>query len=90
MFTIKKLNSIPYGQVKTRNYDNGDIDLISYSTVVATVRNGWLTINGLYSATTRKHISAFMREYDFGTYALAKQIYNDSVKYNIFTGEIVG
>jgi hypothetical protein len=52
--------------------------------------DGWLTIYGLYSATTRKHISAFMREYAHPCdYYTAKQIYQDKKMINIHTGEVV-
>ena len=49
---------------------------------------GWLHINGLYSATTRKHIGWFMRELGF-TYQLAKTLYNDNKEFNIYTGEVI-
>lgn len=62
--------------------------LYSYTTKVAEVRDGWLRIFGLYSMTTRRHISWFMRELGRFNYQLAKQLYEDNKIYNIFTGEI--
>ena len=89
--TIRTLSAMPYAQAKVLVMDNGNIVLRSYYTGVATLTaDGWLTIHGLYSATTRKHIGAFMREYANATYQLAKQIYTDGYRYNIYTGEIVG
>ena len=84
----KKLTNMPYAQAKVI-MENGETILRSYYTNVALISaDGWLTINGLYSATTRKHIGAFMREYTNTSYQLAKQLYNDNMKYNIYTGEV--
>lgn len=88
-YTTKRLATIPTGNVKVRIYENGDIDLISYTTVVITVRSGELFVHGLFSATTRKHIGAFMREYTKGDYYTAKQAYSENKLYNIYTGEMV-
>lgn len=62
--------------------------LYSYTTCVAELKDGWLRINGLYSATTRRHIGWFMRELGF-TYQLAKQLYEDNKLFNIYTGEVI-
>lgn len=87
---IKKLKELPYGQAFVEYIDNNNIYLWSYTTLVAQIENGWLTINGLYSATTRRHIGCFMREYvKGGNYQLAKQFYYDNMAYNINTGEVV-
>lgn len=70
------------------NYQDGTRALQSYNTIVAEIdSNGWLLINGLYSMTTRKHIGWFMHEIGL-TYQDAKNLYNDSMKMNIYTGEI--
>ena len=85
----KKLSAMPYAQAKVRmlsgRYHN---ELISYQTTVAAIRDGWLYIYGLYSATTRKHIGAFMREYANSNYQLAKMLYENKMVYNIYTGEV--
>jgi hypothetical protein len=49
-----------------------------------------LRVYGLYSATTRRHIGAFVKEYANLTYQTAKRLYEDGYGYNIHTGEIVG
>ena len=86
----KKLNKMPYAQAKVIIMDNGNIILRSYYTDVAMIRSdGWLTINGLYSATTRKHIGAFVKEYANISYQLAKDLYVKKMAYNIYTGEVV-
>ena len=86
----KKLNKMPYAQAKVIITDNGNIMLRSYYTDVAMIRSdGWLTINGLYSATTRRHIGAFVKEYANISYQLAKDLYVKKMAYNIYTGEVV-
>jgi hypothetical protein len=67
---------------------NGGLALYSYTTCVATLQEGWLHINGLYSMTTRRHIGWFMRELGPFTYQLAKQLYEDNKEFNIWTGEV--
>ena len=83
----KKLNKMPHAQAKVLIMDNGNI---IYYTDVAMIRSdGWLTINGLYSATTRRHIGAFVKEYANISYQLAKDLYIKKMAYNIYTGEVV-
>ena len=85
----KKLSAIPYGQAKVRMLSGFfHNELISYQTTVAAIRGGWLYIYGLYSATTRRHIGAYVKEYANIDYQLAKKLYNDGMKYNIYTGEV--
>ena len=67
----------------------GGLALYSYTTKVAEVVDGWLTIHGLYSMTTRRHIGWFMRELGKFDYQLAKQLYEDNKKFNIYTGEVI-
>ena len=85
---IKTLTAHPYANCKVIINDDL-IQLRSYSTIVAEIRGGWLTIFGLYSATTRKHIGDFVREYTHLNYQLAKRLYCDGYRYNIRTGELV-
>lgn len=65
-----------YGKAKVIT-DNGVIKLISYSTVVATITNGKLHINGFYSATTTRHLKEFLQQYgfDIGTKAQLEKMY---------------
>jgi hypothetical protein len=89
--TIKKLTAMPYAQAHVEIHEDGAKSLFSYVTLVAHITaDGWLTIYGLYSATTRKHISAFMKEYGGGIldYYSAKGAYEGNYRINIFTGEI--
>ena len=85
---IKKLKAIPYGQCCVEIINENTFYLWSYRTLVAKVEKSWLTINGLYSMTTRKHIGAFMREYCMSDYQMAKQLYEDGYMLNIDTGEL--
>ena len=94
--TIKKLSAMPYAQAHVEIDNENNISLFSYVTRVAAISSdGWLEIFGLYSATTRKHIGAFMKEYviypngNHGDYQLAKKIYNDNHRFNIETGELI-
>ena len=41
---------------------NGDLGLISYSTLVATIIQGELTVNGDYPTTTKRHIIDFINQ----------------------------
>ena len=89
MFTTTTLSAMPYAQATVHKYDDGTIILVSYSTPVARIdAYGWLRIYGLHSATTRKHINAFVREYANIEYQTAKRLYEDGYNYNIYTGEV--
>lgn len=77
-----------YAQAKENFYDDGTVQLQSYSTIVIEINpEGWLTCTGVYSMTTIKHIGWFMRERGF-TYQLAKQLYRDNKEFNVYTGEV--
>ena len=88
---FRKLSAMPYAQAHIRVLDDGAVQLFSYTTLVASVdRDGWLSVYGLYSMTTRKHIGAFVREYAAPlTFQNAKMCYTDKVRINCYTGEVV-
>mgnify|MGYP003318218650 CR=1 FL=1 len=88
--TIKKLTRMPYAQAHIEIDENGNIYLFSYVTLVATLTaDKWLTVYGLYSCTTCKHISAFIKEYcPLIDYSTAKSIYKANLRMNIETGEV--
>ena len=89
MSTTNKLSAMPYAQATVIRMDNGNIILRSYYTDVALIQaDGWLSIKGLYSMTTRKHIGAFVKEYANISYQLAKKLFEDKLVYNIYTGEV--
>lgn len=70
--------------------ENSVVHFISYTTRVITIdSNGWLTCTGTYSATTRKQIGRFLKEYaPMISYQMVKKVYEDEMKINIHTGEI--
>lgn len=89
---VKSLRKMPYAQACVRDYSDIGKDvrvLQSYQTDVITVRDGWFSCSGLYSMTTRKHISAFMWEYypQWG-FQLAKEWAGSGKEINLLTGEI--
>ena len=79
---------MPYAQATIRR-SNNCITLTSYATDVAEIRDGVLKVFGLYSATTRKHISAFARQFG-ADYQIAKRCYTKNIGYDIATREWVG
>ena len=89
--TIKKLSAMPYAQAHVEINDNGDICLFSYVTLVAYIdRDGWCGCTGTYSQTTRKHISAFAREYAAPLdYYSFKQAHAGGYVVNRHTGEVL-
>ena len=90
----RTLRKMPYAQAKTRDYSDIGRDmrvLQSYSTDVIIVDNGYLECTGLYSMTTRKHISAFLWEYyPTVSFNMVKAIAGTGKKLDILTGEIIG
>lgn len=89
MKTVYTLSAMPYAQAKVFCHCADTISLVSYSTTVAEIKNGWLVVYGLYSRTTRRHIGAFVKEYANISYATAKTICEQRLAYNIHTGEVV-
>ena len=84
----KNLAFCPYGSAGVVFADGG-IHLISYTTLVCSIDNdGYLSCTGTYSATTRKHIGAFLKEYaPMVSYQMAKWCYENSCVMHIETGE---
>ena len=85
----KRLERMPYAQAGVI-FDANGTHLISYTTLVCTIDpNGWLSCTGTYSQTTRRHISAFMREFaPHLSYFNAKECYTKGHELNIHTGEV--
>ena len=87
-YTMKSNNGHNYAQTYVRTFEDGTVQLVSYTTTVIEITpEGWMTVNGLYSRTTIKHIGWFMRERGM-TYQLAKQLYQAGEKLNLHTGEV--
>ena len=85
------LKYMPYAQAHVEKYEDGMVALISYRTGIIQIdAEGWLKCSGLYSRTTIRHISAFMKEYGNGlSYYSAKDAYVNNYAINIYTGEII-
>lgn len=84
--TLKKM---PYAQAQTREYLGMRI-LQSYATDVISVKNGLMECTGLYSMTTRKHISAFLWEYYPSiSFNMVKAIAGTKKRIDVKTGEII-
>lgn len=81
------LKSMPYAQAKIKRLTNR-ISLISYKTTVCEIIGGVLVVYGLYSMTTRKHISAFMREFGLD-YHIAKECYIKNLGFDIATKKFI-
>lgn len=64
-YTVEALRDHRYAQCAVKLHDTGDLVLRSYSTDVLYYRKATRTLycSGLYSATTRRHIVWFLREY---------------------------
>lgn len=91
VYRDRPLAYCPYGScgvIETKDA----LYLKSYTTLVIKYdkKRNTLQCSGTYSATTRKHIGAFLKEY-FPTvsYYTMKQCYLDSKAYNPTTGEII-
>lgn len=91
MTTTSKLARMPYAQAYITRTNDGII-LTSYKTNVASLtKDGWLTISGLYSTTTRKHLMAFVKEFcpTVADFATVKYLATHNEALNINTGELV-
>lgn len=87
----KKLEYCPYGSCGVVFGKKPQVTMLkSYSTfVLALDSNGWLQCKGTYSATTRKHIGAFCKEYcGSNIYYTCKEIAEKGLAFNIHTGEL--
>ena len=88
----RSLRKMPYAQAKVRDYADIGKDLRvlqSYATDVIIVKDGWLECAGLYSMTTRKHISAFLWEYyPHITFNMVKTIAGTCKKLDVLTCEV--
>lgn len=87
----KRLKYQPHAQAGVIAHEDGGVSLISYATLVCTIDGeGWLTCTGTYSATTRRHIGSFLKEFAPGTtYYDAKFCYENDCSMNVNTGEVI-
>lgn len=87
----RRLREMPHAQCGVRIDGHGGITFVSYDTEVITIDPmGWLTCTGTYSATTRKQMGKFLKEYAPNvTYHDAKRCYEKNESMNIYTREFV-
>lgn len=85
-----KLKNHPYAQCSVRVLLDGTVVFTSYNTdVIYIEKEGWLYVSGLYSATTRKQIGYFLKEYvPQLDYYNIKWLYYSKQMINIHTGEV--
>lgn len=91
VYRDRPLKYIPNGQCGILE-DDDVIRLQSYTTTVIVLnkKTGWLYCTGLYSRTTIKHISAFLKEVcPQVNYYTVKNAYKNDMVYNVFTGELM-
>lgn len=88
MLTYSALTAMPYAQAKVKRETNR-IVLISYTTEVAEIVGGCLIVHGLHSATTRRHISAFVREYCGLPYQTARACYDNNMAWDLIEKKFV-
>lgn len=87
-----RLEYCPYGSAGVVFPDGGGVVLVSYTTPVCGIdANGMAWCRGTYSATTRKHIGAFCKEYGKGIldYYTMKALAANREKLDMATGELV-
>ncbi len=88
----RTLRKMPYAQAKVRDYADIGRDLRvlqSYKTDVVIVDDGMMECTGLYSMTTRKHISAFLWEYyPQISFPMVKDIAGTGRKIDVLTGKV--
>lgn len=90
MTRIRKLKDHPYAQCCVID-DGRQIILRSYDTdvIIFNSLTGVLICTGLYSMTTRRHISNFLKEYlPEVKYQTVKKIAGNGLEYNAYTGEV--
>ena len=85
-----KLKNHPYAQCSVTVLNDGSVVFTSYNTDVIYIdKDGWLYVSGLYSATTRKQIGYFLKEYASAlSYYDIKTLYYNKCILNIHTGEL--
>ena len=85
-----KLKNHPYAQCSVRVLLDGSIVFTSYKTDVIYIdKDGWLYVSGLYSATTKRQIGYFLKEYvPYLSYQDIKSLYYNNRVLNIHTAEV--
>lgn len=88
---IKKLKNHKSAQAHIAQYDDKEY-LVSYTTNVLIINynTNIMEVTGLYSNTTRRHISWYLQErFSNISYYTVKKGHEDGKNINIITGELV-
>ena len=87
VYVDRRLPGMEYAQAGIIHEPGAEL-LVSYETVVAEKRaDGWIHIYGLFSASTRKHLSKWGKLHNI-PYNFIKDLYEKGLEYNIETGEV--
>lgn len=89
---MKVLASHKYAQCHVVYFDNGIIQLVSYNTPVVEIHNNGYVYALEYfdcSATTRKHVGWFLKEYTAFDYKYFKKAVIDGYAVHKFNSDIV-
>ena len=87
VFVAERLRDMPSAQAGIRYTENG-IQLVSYETIVAEIKNNWIRIYGMFSRSTGKHIKAFLNQFTpfHDGYYFAKSLAKSQKEYSLITG----
>lgn len=88
---IKKLKEHKSAQCHVAQYNNKEY-LVSYTTdvLITNYNTNIMEVTGLYSMTTRRHISWYLMErFPHIDYYTVKKAYQENKYVNIITGELV-
>lgn len=88
---IKKLENHKSAQAHILEYNDKEI-LVSYATDVLIIDydSNIMEVTGLYSMTTRRHISWYLMErFPHLNYYIIKKAYEQGKKVNVLTGDLI-
>lgn len=87
VYVNERLANMPCAQAGILKRKDG-LQLVSYETIVCEIINDWLHVYGMFSRSTGKHISAFLKQFAprFGYYD-AKRCAENDIEINVNTGE---
>lgn len=89
MTVCKPLSGHESAQAGVVFMPDGSIQLWSYATMVCEIKGNFVRCHFNSTATTRKHIGWFMREYANSYYQVAKMSADTGKRVNFKTGELV-
>lgn len=94
----RRLKNHPYAQCGITFDSKGETMLfVSYETIVCEVdREGWFHLNGVFSTTTSKQISWFLREWcneyshrrDLCVYSFLRKMWQKGLDVNLYNGDV--